>query len=292
MRFGADTSDWPNADLSREVFCPPHRWHVQESGEGDTLLLLHGAGGSTHSFRDLIPILAKSHHVVALDLPGQGFTRLGARHRCGLEEMTQDIASLCAQQGWHPGAIIGHSAGAAIALNLSQYLLSPRGQSPRVIGINAALDNFKGLAGLLFPAIAKVLASVPFTASLFSSASATKRRIAALIRGTGSHLDDHGIELYRRLVADRDHVDATLMMMAHWSLDDLLAQLPRITAPTLFIVGDKDSAVPPDVSRRAATKMPAARVISLPGLGHLAHEEAPDAVAKEILEFLKLRSGD
>jgi magnesium chelatase accessory protein len=277
---------WPNARFSRQVVCHPHRWHVQETGAGDLVLLLHGAGGSTHSFRALIPLLAKKCRVVAIDLPGQGFTQLGARHRCGLAEMTEDIAKLCAKEGWQPAAIVGHSAGGAIALELAPKLLSPRGQPPIVIGINAALDRFDGIAGVLFPALAKLLAAVPFTATLFSAASANPKRIEALIKGTGSELDSEGLDLYRRLVADRTHVDATLMMMAHWSLDALLAGLPNNNTKTLFIVGDQDGAVPPSVSAKAAARMPHARVMTLHGYGHMVHEEAPEQVAQIILDVL------
>ena len=90
---------WPNADLSRRVQGPVHRWHVQEAGQGKTILLLHGAGGSTHNYRDMIPVLAHDFRVVAIDLPGQGFTQLGARHRCGLDPMAQDIAALSPKKG-------------------------------------------------------------------------------------------------------------------------------------------------------------------------------------------------
>lgn len=279
-------SDWPNVALSRQVLCRPHRWHVQETGHGDTLLLLHGAGGSTHSFRDLIPLLSTKYHVVAIDLPGQGFTQLGARHRCGLEPMSEDVAALCKQEGWTPAAIIGHSAGAALALRLSQRLLSPRGQAPDVVGINAALDNFEGLAGVLFPVLAKMLAAVPFTAQIFSAASGNPARVKSLIRGTGSELDSEGLQLYGRLVGNRDHADATLMMMANWSLADLLRDLPQITARVLLIAAEKDKAVPPQVSVRAAERIPGARLIRMPAVGHLAHEEAPEEVAGLILTFL------
>jgi magnesium chelatase accessory protein len=279
--------DWPNAAISRQVYCRPHRWHVQETGTGDTLLLLHGAGGSTHSFRDLIPLLAKTHHVVALDLPGQGFTQLGARHRSGLGATAHDIVSLCAQEGWAPVAIIGHSAGGALALRLSQRLLSPRGEAPMVIGINPALDNFRGLAGVLFPVLAKLLSAVPFTAQVFASSAASPGRIESLIKGTGSDLGPEGIAFYRRLIGDRDHADATLAMMAQWSLDDLLRDLPNIDTRAVFIAGDRDTAVPSSVSDKAATQMPNARVIHLPHLGHLAHEEAPAEIAALIDEILQ-----
>lgn len=237
--------------------------------------------------RGLIDRLRNTHHVIALDLPGQGFTQLGARHRCGLESMAQDIEKLCNQQGWQPEMIIGHSAGGALALHLTQTMLSPRGQPPRVVGINPALDTFDGIAGVLFPAIAKMLAALPFSASLFSATSSTPARIKALIRGTGSDLDAKGLALYQRLVADRDHVDGTLLMMSQWSLEPLLRALPTLTAKTLFLTGEKDGAVPPRVARDAAARMPDARVISLPGYGHLVHEEAPERVVAHILDFLE-----
>ncbi|WP_237267622.1 alpha/beta fold hydrolase BchO [Sulfitobacter alexandrii] len=142
---------------SRFVLCKPHKWHVQELGRGPTVLLVHGAGGATQSWRHLMPILAETFHVIAVDLPGQGFTRLGARQRCGLEPMAEDLARLCAAEGWQPRAIIGHSAGAAIALQMA-LTLNP---VPRVVGINAALGNFRGLAGVVFPLMAKALAMTP-----------------------------------------------------------------------------------------------------------------------------------
>lgn len=279
--------DWPNAVLSRQVLAAPHRWHVQETGAGPTVLMLHGAGGSTHSMRGLMAELKESHHIVTLDLPGQGFTQLGVRHRCGLNAVAEDIKALCEQEGWQPDAIIGHSAGSALALRLSQSMLSPRGQPLRITGINPALDTFDGIAGVLFPALAKMLAAIPFSASLFSATSSSPSRIKALIRGTGSELDAEGLDLYRRLVADRNHVDATLLMMAQWSLTQLSRELPEIASPVLFIAGGKDGAVPAKVSHEAAKRMQDAHVIDLPDLGHLAHEEAPKEVAVHIRDFLE-----
>ena len=90
-------------------------------------------------------------------------------------------------------------------------------------------------------------------------------------------------------MGDRDHVDATLKMMAQWSIDPLIGRLPDLAARTLFITGDRDRAVPPSVSDRAAAQLPDARVVHLPGLGHLAHEENPAAVAAEIEGFLAAR---
>lgn len=279
-------ADWPNVAHSRQVMSRPHRWHVQETGAGPTLLLLHGAGGSTHSFRDLLPDLAQDHHVVALDLPGQGFTQLGARHRSGLSDTADDIVVLAAQEGWSPTALVGHSAGGALALRLSQRIKSPQGHPPKVIGINAALDQFPGIAGVLFPALAKMLASVPFTAQVFAASARDPRRIQSLLGSTGSEIDADGRAQYGRLFADRDHADATLMMMAQWELDDLIRDLNTIAAETIFLAAENDRAVPARVSDKAAARMQNARVIHLPHLGHLAHEEAPHLIAQHIRTVL------
>jgi magnesium chelatase accessory protein len=282
MRWPADAAGWPLASYSRMVLCRPHRWHVQVAGRGPTLLLIHGAGGATQSWRGLFPLLATDHHVVAVDLPGQGFTQLGARGRCGLDPMAEDLAALLSREGWRPSAIVGHSAGAAIALRLAEL---GAGDPPAVIGINAALANFRGVAGWLFPMLARMLALSPFTADLFAG-TMTESAVRSLIRATGSRLDDEGIALYLRLARDRAHVDATLAMMAQWRLEGLLARLPAIAAPVTLIAGAGDLAVPPETSEAAARRIPAARMVTIPALGHLAHEEEPVLIAAEIRRAL------
>lgn len=273
---------WPNRGLSRRVSSRPHRWHLQEAGSGPLVLLLHGAGASTHSFRAMLPDLALHYRVVALDLPGQGFTQSGARARLGLMPMADDIAALLRSEGMQPEAIIGHSAGAAIALQLARDLPLP----PRtVVAINGALGNFRGVAGWLFPAMAKLLALNPLTAVLFSRIASSEQSVRTLLQSTGSRVDAANVALYRVLVADRAHVDGTLAMMAQWSLEDLLRDLPQIDLPVLFLAGEQDSAVPPDTSDQAAARMPRAVVERVAGAGHLLHEEDPDATCARIIEW-------
>ena len=280
MRWPVDAKDWPLTEHSRLVLHRPHRWHVQETGEGPTCLLIHGAGGATQSFRHLFPILAETHHVVAVDLPGQGFTQMGAQQRCGLDHMAEDLLSLSRHEGWRPTLIIGHSAGAAIALRMWELGARP---TEGIVGINAALGNFKGVAGWLFPMMAKALAVTPFSASVFAG-TATRSSVRNLIEGTGSKLDPEGLELYYRLASDRAHVDATLSMMAQWNLDGLLGRLGQITAPVHLISGLADRAVPPHVSQEAARKLPRALLTELAELGHLAHEEDAATIAAAILK--------
>jgi magnesium chelatase accessory protein len=275
--------DWPHQDCSRLLRVSPHVWHVQEMGAGPLVLLVHGAGGSCHSWRGLMPLLAQNYHVIAVDLPGQGFSRMGARGRAGLAQMSADIAKLCAHQGWQPAALIGHSAGAAIALDLAQRLTpSPRA----IIGINAALDPFQGMAGWLFPLTAKMLTLAPFVPAVFARLTNTDARVANLIAATGSTLDPQGLALYRHLVAKPSHVDATLAMMAQWRLPPLLESLPSLRQPVLLITAENDRAVSPQTSARAVARMTNAQHVALAHHGHLVQEEDPAAVMAALAPWL------
>jgi magnesium chelatase accessory protein len=274
--------NWPHPRASRFVDSRPHRWHLQEMGEGPAVLLIHGAGAAGTSFRGLLPELAADHRAIAVDLPGHGLTRMGTRQRQGLEAMAADLAALLAQEGIAPRLVVGHSAGAALALRLAELLPEP---PAGIVGINAALSPFPGMAGWLFPLMARALAASPLTA-LAVALTTTEASVRALLRSTGSSLDDEGVALYQRLVTDAGHVEGMLAMMAQWRLEGLAARLPGFPLPVRLIVGEGDRIVPPEVSREAARRLPRAEVVALPGLGHLAHEEAAAEVAAAIREFL------
>lgn len=278
-------TDWPFRQASRLVICGTHRWHVQVLGAGPEILLLHGAGASTHSFRHLIPLLQQHYRVIAVDLPGQGFTSIGSRDRCGLDDIAHDLADLVAQEGWAPVAFIGHSAGAAVALRLAE--LRP---VQAVVGINAALGQFEGLAGWLFPRMAQLLSALPLVPEIFSRFAGTPQQVHRLLASTGSRIDRDGEAQYLALVRRPSHVAATLAMMAQWSLDGLVSRLPRLDVPCLLITGSGDTAVPASTSERACKTMRQAIWVDLPGYGHLIHEEAADKVASLILEFLSRQS--
>lgn len=278
MDWAAHASDWPMAENSQFILCKPHRWHVQIAGEGPLILLIHGAGGATQSWRHLFPILAKTNRVIAIDLPGQGFTKIGAQSRCGLVEMAQDINRLCAAESWNPVCIVGHSAGAAVALEMEF--------AAKVVGINAALDTFKGVAGVMFPLLAKTLAMLPMAAEFFIATGTRGKGVQRLIDSTGSNLAAADIVFYQRLFQDRNHVNATLQMMAQWNLDPLIKRLGTHDAETLLIAAENDQMVPADVSRRAAEQLPNGTFTLIESMGHLAHEEAPDEIAKRIIKFI------
>lgn len=274
---------WPHAEHSRFVDVRPHHWHVQEMGEGDTVLLLHGASGSTHSWRDVMSDLAQDHHVIAIDLPGHGQTRLGSRHRSSLPLMAEDVRALIQHENWHLKAILAHSAGAALGLRILQ---STKSDVP-LIAVNPALTPFKGMAGVLFPIAARVVALSPIMAKMIKRKMSGPGQVVSLMETTGSKISPEGLNLYAKLFRSDSHLEGTLLMMAQWKLDGLVADLPRITVPCTFLVGENDKAVPPRSVRETAGKMPNAKVISYEGYGHLLHEEAPALVADQLRAVLR-----
>ncbi len=285
LDWNVEGRDWPNRDASRFIEVGGLRWHVQVMGEGPVLVLLHGTGAATHSWRALAPILAKTHTIVALDLPGHGFTE-SPEHGAGfsLPGVAQGVAAVLRELHVAPHALVGHSAGAAVALRMVQDGVAlPHG----VIGINAALLPFPGPLGPWAPLFARMLFYNPISLSLFAYRAARPGAIADLMRSTGSVLDARGLELYERLFRNKRHLEGTVALMAHWDLVALKNELPLLRAPLALIVGDNDRAIPPDAAYQVQQLVKHAHIAIAPGLGHLAHEEAPQAVADLVLSALQ-----
>ena len=280
LTWERDGRDWPNREASRFVRAAGIRWHVQQMGTGPILLLLHGTGAATHSWRSLAPLLANRFTVIAPDLPGHGFTQAPPSHRLSLPGMAQSLRGLLEALGASPAMAAGHSAGAAILARMSlDGTIAPR----RLVSLNGALLPLRGAPGHLFAPLAKLMASVPLVPRLFAWHAAERRVVERLIRETGSTLDPAGLEFYRRLARNPGHVAAALGMMANWELDALKRDLPRLQAPLVLVVGANDRTIPPADSSRVQILLPKATLVTLPGLGHLAHEERPQDVADLIV---------
>lgn len=278
--------NWPNAEHSRFVSAGGIRWHVQVMGHGPVALLLHGTGAATHSWRDLAPLLAADFTVVAPDLPGHGFT--DALRRPTPARVAAAITALMGALDLRPALIIGHSAGAAVALTMAEAA-DPSLQA--VVALGGALLPFPGMAGKLFPALARVLFVNPFMPELLAMRARVPGEIASFLhRATGSRIDQHGVGLYERLLKTSGHCGGALALMANWDLEPLQTAMPDVKLPVLLLHGERDVTIPPATSRTVAARLPAATTHFLPDLGHLAHEEAPDQHRLLILDFAR-RSG-
>ena len=279
-----DGAIWPHRETSSFVETGRARWHVQRMGAGPPLLLLHGTGASVHSWRGLMPLLAERHDVLAFDLPRHAFTTGHDAYAMSLPAMAREVAGLMARLDFAPQAVVGHSAGAAIGLQLAL----DQGYAGPIVGLNAALRPFPGPFAQIFPAIAKTLFVNPLVPRIFTgSIDLVGGAERFLWRSTHSRLDAAGLACYRTLLKHPDHAGGALAMMANWDLPGLRARMDEVRNPVLLVHGANDPAIPPDWARDAQRWLPNAQLDVLAGLGHLAHEEAPDRVAARIAAFLE-----
>ncbi len=281
-----DGRHWPNRDASRFVEAGGLRWHVQRldppSPRAPVLLLLHGTGAATHSWRGLAPRLAQTFRVVAPDLPGHGFTAMPPPEGLSLPGMAAAVGALLEALDVDPLLVVGHSAGAALGARLVlDGRCAPRG----LVGLAPALLPLPGLPGQLFAPAARWLGAMPIAPRMFARLGASPTMLDRLLRGTGSAIGEDGRRGYAMLVANPGHVAGAIGMMARWDLQALERDLARLGVPVLAIVGGRDTTLPPDEAERVRRRVPGALVETLAGLGHLAHEERPDLVAARIVAF-------
>ena len=285
LDWNSDGRIWPHRDASQFVSAGSARWHVQRMGKAEgrpQVLLLHGTGGSVHSWRDLMPLLAEHYDVIAPDLPRHAFTTGHPPEDMALPTMASAIADLVRRMNLRPAMIVGHSAGAALALQLA---LDHHFDGP-IVGLNSALRPFPGPAAQLFPALAKVLFVNPFVPRIFSAAASFRKEGERfLYRSTGSEIDAEGMACYQALLRNSRHTKGALAMMANWDLPTLRTRMSEVQNRVLLVHSDKDKAIPLDWAKEAHSWLPDARLEVMKGYGHLAHEEAPEAAAKLILDF-------
>ena len=276
-------ADWPNVAASRSVRVGGIDWHVQEAGSGPVLLLLHGTGAATHSWRDMLHPLALHFRVIAPDLPGHGFTKGRPPNGLTMPGVARALAGLLGELDAEPMLIVGHSAGVAIAIRMVlDGLVRPAG----IVGIAPALLPFPGIAQHVFPTMAKLLFVNPLAPHIFASVARGPGAVGRfLARSTGSNIDAVGVAGYARLFGTSAHCAGAIAMMADWDLVPLKRDLPKLAVPMLILHGEKDAAIPVSGALDSVALIENCALEVLPGFGHLVHEEAPQQAVDHIVSF-------
>jgi magnesium chelatase accessory protein len=273
-------ADRPQSHHTQTVRRGRIRWRVQIMGSGPALLLLHGTGASSDSFRELLPLLASRFTVVAPDLPGHASTTVPPWFEPSLPGMAAALDELLLELRLNPTVAVGHSAGAAL---VAQMTLDGAIEPRLLVGLAAAMVPFHGLARAILPKTARMLAMV---SQVLPLRVRNRRSVERMLQSTGSSLDTRGIEMYARLSEQPGHVAGVLAMMANWDLDPLFAELPRLDVPFILVAGSRDYAVPLSQQRTLAARIRRARVVVVEGAGHVLHEEQPVTVAGTIFDAL------
>ncbi len=274
---------WPRAATSQFVRAAEIDFHVQVSGSGDDVLMLHGAGASSHSFAELAERLSSHYRVIAPDLPGQGFSSLLPTEAVGLVPFAHYLESLLATLDAAPRWVIGHSAGAALA---AQYALRAVSPPDAMLCINAAFNPFGAGAAPIFSKAARWLAGNQWLPKVLASPALRWRATGSMLADTGSSVDPTMSRCYDVLLGNPDHIAGTIRMMAGWDLPPLVAALPGLDMPVWLAAAEGDRTISPERSTSVANQLRHGRTVLVPELGHLAHEEAPDIFERLFSEMV------
>ena len=223
------------------------------------MLLVHGTGGSTHSWSGAIETLSASYDVIAVDLPGHGFTT-------ALPGTTTDAVYSLNGLAGALGALLrtlnvpiaraaGHSAGLPL---LVQAVLDGHLTPQRVVGFNPAIVAPPALYIAFVAPLLGLLVERDVVADTGAWLAKGTRLVEYMLSTSGTTLAPVQLERYRRLCERPAHVHAALTMMSRWDLPRLLRDAAILRVPLTLIGGTRDRWVPPRSIARVVERLPMA----------------------------------
>ncbi len=256
----------------------------RDEGAGEVLLLIHGMGGNSNNWRELMPVLSKKYRVIAPDLLGHGQTAK-PRGDYSLGAFAVSLRDFLDALGIPRVTVVGHSLGGGIAM---QFAHQHRDYCERLILISSG-----GLGNEVNRALRLVsLPGSEILLQLVSSKPAIKARkaLSALSNRDGSDLSHHW-EAHQAL-SNRENRQAFLRTLravvdsrgqAVCALNRLHSNADR---PVMIITGDQDPVIPVDHAYAAHQAMPHSRMHIIPGVAHHPHTESAGTVASLIDDFI------
>lgn len=254
------------------------------AGNGPPVLLIHGLMAYSFSWRLTIPALAPIRTVYAPDLLGTGFSEHPADLDSGLNAQAARLWKFLDDLGVKTTDIVGSSLGGGIAVRMAA--ISPERVNKLVL---AAPINPWSRHGLW---ITRALAT--------RSGRRTFMSALPLIRATGNfwlkrlygdpkRIAPGTLEGYAAPLEQKSSWQYGMSIIRHWreSMRQLQADYSALgDKPTLLVWGDRDPAVLPQSAGAILERMPNARLVMLPGVGHIPYDEAPEAFNRALTDFL------
>ena len=237
--------------------------HGTENASRPPLIFIHGAGGTHLHWPPQVRRLA-GQRIYALDLPGHG--KSGGVGSQSVADYARVVVDFLDANHMNTAVFIGHSMGSAIALTLA--LDFPK----RVLGIGLVgsgarlrvspqiLENTTSEA--MFPLAIKIINAAAFGPSADPRMKELAAQRMAEIRPSVIHGDFLACNEF-----------------------DVIRRLAEISVPTLILCGTDDLLTPVKYSEFLRDHIPAARLITFPGAGHMVMLEQPEPVSDALAEF-------
>lgn len=264
----------------------PVQLFYEEAGEGAPVLLLHGFGASTFTWRRIAPELAKTHRVIAVDLKGFGQSDKPFDSRYSVFDQAELLTELIANRDLRNLTIVGHSFGGGVALVLA---LS---EDPRLEGRISKLVLLDTIAYPQdIPVFFRMLDMPVFShLGVRMVPPAVQTRIALQIAYLdNSKIEDEEVETYAaplRTAAGKHAIIHSARQIMPEGLEEISERYKSIELPTLILWCDHDRIVPLDVGLKLRRTLPNARLEIVDGCGHMPQEEQPETTLELIEGFL------
>ena len=250
------------------------------TGSGSPLVLLHGLGSCKEMWRPVIPLLARDHDVIAVDLPGFGESAPGAET---VEAQAEAVAGLAGELGLEQWHVAGNSMGGGIALELaatgrvaSACAISPTGffgNDRERAYARAVLIATRLLSGAVAPIAHAMTSRGALRAATFSHITAQPWR-----------LPQKDAALWVRRCAEGAGFWPLLRNVPQWHVQ-------RPVVPTTVAWGSRDRLlIYSRQAPRARRWMPEARHVTLERCGHVPTWDDPEQVAGVMLEAARAAS--
>jgi 3-oxoadipate enol-lactonase len=251
---------------------------VEDDGDGDAVVCVHGLGGSSNTWSPLMGALAGCR-VVRLDMPGSARSA-AVSGPLSIERLADVVLSVCTRLGITKAHLLGHSMGTIVcqhvaaaqtklvrSLALFGPLIAPADPARGAMRTRAGKARDEGLAGM--QEIAQALMNAATSADTRQRAPAA----AAFVRESLMRQDPDGYARSCEALADAKP-----------------AAIERIEVPMLLVTGDEDAVAPPQAVRAMAERLAhvkgGVRVVVLSRCGHWTPVERPEDCMRELRAFL------
>jgi len=278
--------DWPAHQRWVEVGGTPA--NVIELGSGPPLLLVHGLSGCWQNWLENMPHFAKTHRVIAVDLPGFGASPM-PREEISIPGYARFLEGLCDVLSIDAAAVVGNSMGGHITSELA--IRSPQ-RVERLMLVSAAGISAEHVQRNAVMAGGRIVAAIATQSAARHEWYARRpglRRIA--LSFVVRHADQLSAPLAHELMSGAGKpgfLDALEAVITH----RISERLPQIACPTFVVWGEDDRVIPVRDASRFAKLIPDVRVEVWPDTGHMAMLERPARFNAALEAFLAEEPGE
>ena len=260
------------------------------TGTGEPVLLIHGFGASSYSWRHIIEPLAQKYRVITIDLKGFGDSPKPRDDAYSVYEQARLVRNFILANDLKNLHIVGHSYGGGVALAVSIYLATSH---PDVQKSLVLMDNIAYPQEL--PEFVKVLAT-PVLGPLLIHTLPDTLQVKALLKKV--YFDDElipqsAIDHYAANLAKPNAKYATLTtarQILPADLQEFSNNYANLKIPTLIVWSREDEIVPLAIGQRLHEDLPNSKLVVLSDVGHAVQEEKPALLLPHLRSFLEAES--